>query len=141
SSRDVSMLLLTFKTYVLPLLSYWSPSCITNIESLESVQRLFTRRLPGLKAMPYSERLSLLNLPTLELRRLRADLLLCFKILHGFVAGPPERYGLKIKIGIVRGHDMKLQKDHDRIDIRKHFFSSRVCGHWNLLSTVLVHSS
>ena len=35
----------------------------------------------------YSERLNLhlLNLDSLEMRRLRADLILCFKILKGFV--------------------------------------------------------
>ena len=144
-SRDKKILLLAFKTYVLPLLSYcspvWSPCLISNIEALEAVQRLFTKRLPGFKHLSYGTRLKLLKLPSLELRRLRADLLMCFKILHGFASGPPDKYGLIIKNRVGRGHDMKLYKEHDRIDVRKHYFSSRVCGPWNSLSMALVHST
>jgi len=40
-------------------------------------------RLNGLQSVPYAVRLNMLGLTTLELRRMRFDLLLCFKILHG----------------------------------------------------------
>ena len=45
-----------------------------------------TKRLPGLSTLSYSERLSILNLPTLEYKRLIADLVICFNIVHGFPA-------------------------------------------------------
>ena len=38
-----------------------------------------------MSSFSYSERLRLLNLDSLEMRRLRADLMLCFKMLEGFV--------------------------------------------------------
>ena len=40
--------------------------------SLEQVQRRFTKRLHGLRDLSYEKRLSLLNLQSLEVRRLRA---------------------------------------------------------------------
>ena len=144
-SRVISILLLAYKTYILPLLSYcssvWSPSTIGNIVALESVQKLFTRRIPGLKFMSYKDRLATLQLPSLELRRIRADLVLCFKILNGLIAGPPELYGLNLYKGATRGHDMRLMKAHDRVDARKHYFGCRITSPWNSLPSELVHST
>jgi len=48
---------------------------------VEQVQRRFTKRLYGLRELPYDERLSTLNLHSLELRRLHFDLVWCYKIL------------------------------------------------------------
>ena len=36
--------------------------------------------------MPYNDRLVWLQLPSLELRRIRKDLLMCYKIMYGHVA-------------------------------------------------------
>ena len=72
--KESDALIQAYKTYILPILDYcsavWSPSLLYNIEALESVQRLFTRRLPGMKYLSYSNRLASLKLPSLELRRL-----------------------------------------------------------------------
>src|SRR3989442_10395593 len=75
----------------------------------ESVQRLFTRRIPGFENFSYNDRLQKLHLPSLELRRLRSDLLLCYKLLHGKVAGSPETYGLQYAINttVTRGAQPK----------------------------------
>jgi len=65
--------------YVRPLLErntvIWSPHFKYNIEAIERVQRRFTKRLPGLNNCTYGERLHRLGIPTLELRRLRSDLI------------------------------------------------------------------
>ena len=45
-----------------------------HIDIIEGVQRSFTRRLPGLLSLSYSDELIKINPPSLELRRLRADL-------------------------------------------------------------------
>jgi len=75
--------------YVRPLVEYnsviWSPSTVKDISALESVQRRFTKRLHGLKNCTYQERLKSLNILSLELRRLHADLILTYKILFGHV--------------------------------------------------------
>ena len=45
------------------------------------IQRKFTKMIPGMSGLSYHSRLKALNLDSLELRRLRADLLLTYKIL------------------------------------------------------------
>jgi len=42
-------------------------------------------RLHGLRDLPYTERLTLLNLHSLEVRRLHFDLILCYRIVFGLV--------------------------------------------------------
>ena len=56
-----------------------------DIEAIERVQRRFTKRLRGYGSHSYIERLRLLQLPSLELRRLRIDLIWCCKIVFGLV--------------------------------------------------------
>jgi len=49
SSRDTCLLMRAFLVYVSPIVEYNSIISICDIDSLESVQRRFTKRLPGLK--------------------------------------------------------------------------------------------
>ena len=68
------------------LCNKWSPRYKQDIDLIELVQRRFTKRLPGCSNYTYNERLTLLNLPSLELRRLRLDLIWCYKILFGLIS-------------------------------------------------------
>ena len=52
---------------------------------IEQVQRRFTKRLRGYRIISYAERLRLLNLDTLKARRLKFDLIYCYKIVFGLV--------------------------------------------------------
>ena len=70
----------------------WSPVAVTLRNQLESVQRRFTKRLRGFQTLPYDERCALLGLDRLELRRLRADLILCYKIIRGLVLLSPDSF-------------------------------------------------
>ena len=85
SSKDVDTLLRAFTTYVRPLLEYnsqiWSPITINDIFKIEQVQKHFTKRLNGFSSFTYFQRLQLLKLDSLELRRLRSDLIFLYKIL------------------------------------------------------------
>jgi len=89
-SRDIKNLIRAFKTYVRPLVEYapqiWSPHLTFLIDLIEGVQRAFTKRLPGFANKTYAERLKLLQIQSLEHRRLLYDLTLCFNIVHGFTA-------------------------------------------------------
>jgi len=66
-----------FKTYVRPILEYaccvWSPTYTAAIKLIESVQRKFTKRLPGYSHLDYASRLRRLKVESLELRRLHSD--------------------------------------------------------------------
>jgi len=87
--KDPDILIKAFSTYVKPRLEYcspvWSPMSVTVVNDLESVQRRFTKPLPGFKSHSYDDRCARLGIDRLELRRLRDDLILCYKILHGLV--------------------------------------------------------
>ena len=63
----------------------WSPVYKTDIRLLESVQRSFTRKLSGMRLRSYKERLCLLGVESLELRRLKLDLFTIYKIVHGLM--------------------------------------------------------
>jgi len=56
-----------------------------NILLIESVQRKFTKRIPGMSGLNYYSRLRMLGLKSLELRRLHTDVLLVYRILFGRV--------------------------------------------------------
>ena len=58
-TRNPSYLKRAFITYTRPLLEYassvWSPSYLTEIFLIESLQRDFTKRIPGLSHLPYPD--------------------------------------------------------------------------------------
>lgn len=87
-SRDLPLVRKFFTIYIRPLLEYntciWNPNKIYLINKLENVQRHFTKRIPSLRSLSYSQRLQALHLEPLELRRLKFDLLEYFRIINGF---------------------------------------------------------
>jgi len=89
---------------------------------MENVQRRFTQRLKGLSALSYDDRLKLLNLERLEIRRLRFDLLCCYKIIFGFMHIDREAF-FELR---TRGHPYKLFKHHSSTSVRSNFFAERV---------------
>ena len=71
----------------------WSPSTLTAIDKIETVQRRFTKRIPGLQSHSYHIRLTLLmGIESLEARRLKADLLYVYKILFKYADVDSESF-------------------------------------------------
>ena len=101
---------------------------------IERVQRRFTKRLPGYSNYTYNERLTLLNIPSFELHRLRLDLIWCYKISFGLIS---IRYSIDIDLFEVRqatatrGHPYKLFKPQCTINARSSFFTQRIINVWN----------
>ena len=83
--------------------------------------------------MPYAERLQYLNLPSLELRRVRADMYWCYKIVFGLVDIQPNAFFLLSPVTVTRGHKYKLFKRGSKACVRANFFAERVINHWNSL--------
>ena len=108
----------------------WSPYLKSDIELTENVQRRFTKRLKGLSALSYDDRLKLLNLERLEIRRLRFDLLCCYKIIFGLMRIDREAF-CELRTSCTRGHQYKLFKHHSSISVRSKFFAERVINAWN----------
>jgi hypothetical protein len=76
----------TFVTYICPILEYnsvvWNPCLIHLTDLTENVQCNFSERVLWLSSLPYSERLALIDLEPLELRRLQFDLIYYFKVFN-----------------------------------------------------------
>ena len=136
-SRNVNLLIRAFITYVRPIVEYnsiiWSPATVCNIEAIESVQRRFTKRLPGLSNLPYRERLKSLDIPSLELRRLQTDLFWCYKIIFGMVDVKCDEFFALSTFTSTRGHSYKLYKHRSLTGVRANFFTERVVNIWNNL--------
>ena len=142
-NRDLKLMIFAFKVYIIPILEYcspiWSPYRLSDIDRIENVQRSFTKKLNGLKDLSYSERLVACDLPTLELRRLRTDLLLCFKIVHKYIAIEfNDFFEYEHSKFNTRGHLFKLRIPKILNSVRKNFFSVRIIPVWNSLPTEVV---
>ena len=74
---------------------------------------------------------------SLELRRLKADLITCFKILKGFTNIIPSEFFTWSPCS-TRGNSMKLFYPDSRVSVRQHFFSVRVVQLWNKLPEEVV---
>ena len=142
-SRNPINLVKAFKTYVRPLLEYfsttWSPSYVTEIIAIESVQRDFTKRIPGCAHLSYAERLSLLKLQSLEHRRLIADHTMAYNILHDKVSINNDFFTLNPNKNL-RGHPLKITVPVIKTNVQKFLFSNRIIAVWNSLSTPVVLS-
>jgi len=144
-SRDKWVLTKAFAVFVRPLLEYcspvWSPCTVTAINKLESVQRMFTKRLPDMMSLSYDARLQLLGLERLELRRIHSDLIMCFKITHQLVSIPFSSMFELSASRATRGHPFKLAYPDSRINVRANSFPVRVIALWNRLPEYVVMAS
>ena len=144
-SRNTSLLVRAYLVYVRPLLEFnsviWSPWLKQDIDKIERVQRCFTKRLPGFKNLSYSNRLVQLNLPTLELRRLHADLIMCYKLVFGCVECKFSDFFTLNSSTVTRGHMYKLYrpKYHNQNNVRRFFFTERIVNSWNFLPADIVN--
>jgi hypothetical protein len=96
TSRSLDIVRKTFITYIRPILEFnsnvWNPTHKYLIDQIENVQRRFTKRIRSLSHLSYLERLSILELEPLELRRLRFDLVQYFKIFNNLSTINPNAY-------------------------------------------------
>jgi hypothetical protein len=144
-SRDRKTLVWAFCVFVRPIVEYaspvWSPYLIKDIDHVESVQRHFTKYLPGLKNKSYCERLKILNIESLELRRLKLDLNLAYMLLHGLTSIDYRCFFSVRGNEKTRGHPLKLTVKVTRLNCCKYFFSNRIVAVWNGLPSEVVMAS
>ena len=143
-SRDKYLLFRAFIVYVRPILEYccnvWSPYRVCDIRKIESVQRLFTKRLRGMKEMPYPDRLKCLGAESLEMRRIKYDLSMYFKILHGIVDSNSDSM-FQVRDIRTRNNGLTLFKSKFNCNLERYIFRNRCINIWNLLPQTVVGSS
>jgi len=114
TSGDESLLIREFMVHVRPIDEYhsiiWSPHSKHDIDSVEKVQKWFTKCLSSLKHLSYDERLAKLGIPTLELHRLHLDLIFCYKVIFGLVSVSFDDFFALSAVPTMRGHKYKLYK-------------------------------
>jgi len=95
-----------------------------DIVAIENVQHWFTKCLHSFVNYSYSERLSLLNLPSLELRPLRTDLIWCYKLIFDRVnISFCNLFELRSEF-VKRGHSYQIFKHHYSCTARSAFYLS-----------------
>ena len=146
TSRNIVVLKRAYIAYVRPILEYassvWSPHLLKHIDAIERVQKHFTKRIPSLAHLSYSERLAIIDLEPLELRRLKADLILYFKCFHNLVALSHEEYFL------VSQHFSQTRTGGNRLIIplcrtncfQNDFFNRRITC-WNSLPSNVIDAT
>jgi hypothetical protein len=90
--------------------------------------------------LSYGDRLRNLGLPTLQYRRIRADLVVTYKIIKNVDKVDCTNI-FPIGKTNTRGHKPKIFKKHCRTNRRKYSFSQRVVDHWNSLPDKVVEAS
>ena len=94
--------------------------------------------VPELSNLPYEERLKKLELPTLERRRERGDLISVYRMVNGLEEVDGEIF--KLDERNTRGHGKRLKKMNCKKDIKKYSFPHRVVDIWNGLSEDVVNA-
>ena len=109
---------------------------------------MFTRRLYRRCRLTYTEsnlRGEFLALSALVQRRQRADLTMCWKLLHGKLNQSHAELltlaGDRLSGPSTRSNGYKLAVQRSRLDVRKFFFSCRVARVWNRLPAIVVSSN
>ena len=137
-----------FKALIRPTLEYanavWYPYKRMYINSLERVQRQFTKRVFGMEMLDYNQRLATLNLPSLEYRHMRGDLIETYKILTNvydtnttnslFTLVDPTN-------SVTRNNNFKIFKKRVSLKPYQMFFTNRVINLWNGLPDKIVNAT
>ena len=128
-----------FKALVRPITEYgnpvWCPHKRGEINLIEDVQRHFTRCIEDMKDKNYYERLKSLNLPSLEFRRVRGDLIEMYKICNK-IYDPKTTNTLTNFVpdeNPTRAHKFKLTKKRTNLKNTKYFYTNRIVNIWNSL--------
>jgi len=110
-----------------------SPQHRKDMDLLKQVQRRATNTIRGLEHRSCEERLRVLELFSLEKRRLRGHLIAAFQYMKGAYRKAGEGLFTGTCSDRTRGNGFKLKEGTFRLDIRKAFFTVRMVRHWHRL--------
>ena len=136
-SHDSSLLWTAFQIFVKSKIMYaspvWSPLLKCEVAELESVQRRFTKWLPGLRQLSYEQRLHHLNALSLEHSREFTNLLLIHRCFHGSMNITLADIGLSLSTNNDRSGKVRLTHDCPRTRQSEANFGPRATSEWNKL--------
>ncbi|XP_055490631.1 uncharacterized protein LOC129696607 [Leucoraja erinacea] len=123
--RSREVLLQLVRPHLEYCVQFWSPSLRKEIITKEGVQR----------------RLDRLGLYSLEIRRLRRDLIETYKILKGLDRLDAGRLFPMLGKSRTRGHSLRIRGKSFKTEMRRIFFTQRVVNLWNSLPQRVVEAS
>ena len=142
SNKTKDIMVPLFKALIRPITEYansvWSPHKRKDIILVEKIQRNYTKYIVGTSDLTYTQRLKYLNLPSLEYRRIRGDLIETYKILHHKYDPNTTKTLLTLvpkddQTVETRNNSLKLTKNRAEHDNFKYFFTNRINNVWNKL--------
>ena len=104
-----------------------------------AAKRRATKLVKNIQHLSYTERLKYIGLPSLQYRRLRADMVETFKILNNIDKVQHEHI-FPISRTATRGHNQKIYNKNSRTNIRKYSFSQRIVDMWNSLPKQVIET-
>ena len=148
-TKHLKTYITAYKTYIRPILEYnvsvWSPHKIGEIKLAEQVQKTYTRiicKKLNIKYNDYKHRLNLLNIESLEYRRVKFDLIQVYKIINNIIDIDCSKFFTFSNYNSIyelRRHRFNLKKPPiAKTSIRNYFFSHRVINTWNKLPNYIV---
>ena len=148
-SRNVWTYVKAYKSFVRPIVEYgsvvWSPYLKEDKISIESVQRFFTKKICAKSNIPFSsyeDRLYKLGMDSLESRRIKADLLMTYKIVHGLVNIPfNDLFEFYHSPYQTRRHRYCLAPKKVDTNFENNFYRYRTVQIWNKLPKDIVEST
>ena len=146
--RDRHVFVRLYKQYVRPHLEFataaWSPWHKQDIDVLEEVQKRAVKMVSGLRGESYEDKCKELGLESLEKRRYNQDMVQTFKLVRRIDKLSPTKV-LRQRQGDIHTRTAEdpyyLRQDRARLDIRKNFFTQRVCSKWNGIGTEIKEKS
>ena len=141
-AQNIDMIIPLYTALVRPLLEYgnvmWNPRYKEDQRETEKVQRRATKLVKGISHLVYEDRLRILELPSLQHRRRRGDMIQTFKIVSGIDRTDASHILEFREESTTRGHDKKIFKQRARLNVRKSAFSHRIVNDWNSLPQSVV---
>ena len=138
-TNDVDALSKLFVFYIRPLVEYASQVCSprlrSSIASIERVQRKFSKLIftrLGHPEFSYEYRLGQLSLDSLEVRRIKLDLLFLFKIIHSPFS-PLSAILPPFSSAHTRFSKLTFILPPVNLSVLKNFYTMRVISIWNKL--------
>ena len=136
TSRSRNIIVPLYKSLIRPHLEFciqaWRPHLKKDIDILEKIQKRATKCIKGMQCLSYEERLKALQLPSLEYRRVRGDLIEMYKMYKGWSGLKFSDY-FETRTNNLRGHTAKIYKQRFNTNIGKYSFSNRTIDTWNQL--------
>ena len=120
--------------------SIWSPYTNKDKTLLENVQKFALRMATRCWDSSYQDLLELVNLPTLEHRRLEARLCLLYRIIHNLCYFDNSVFALSMFCSHRRFHPLFLKHAHPFAHTKSYFYSfvPHTITLWNSLNTTTV---